>query len=609
MAFLVSFYLRFDTSVPQNILQLYIDNIIAITLIKILIFSLFGIYNSLWRYASIDELVQVISAVIVANTAVLSYLYIRQIHFPRSIYLLVTILDIMYVGGVRFSYRFIRKIKNDLFNSRGKRKRIMVIGAGDAGALVIKEYKNHKELNSDPVVLIDDDRSKEGRKINGVPVKGQRYDIRSQVIKNNIDEIVIAIPSASKSEIKEVLEECKKTHCKVKTLPGMFELIDGKISIKQLREVEIEDLLGRDEVTLDTQEINNYIKGKIVLITGGGGSIGSELCRQIAKFAPKELIILDIYENNVYDLQNELKRKYKDINLKAIIASVRDEQKINSIMNRFKPNVVFHAAAHKHVPLMEDNPHEAVKNNVFGTFNVAKASDKYGIDKFVLISTDKAVNPTNIMGATKRLCEMIVQSIDKVSDTEFAAVRFGNVLGSNGSVIPLFKNQIAEGGPVTVTHKDVIRYFMTIPEASQLVLQAGAMARGGEVFVLDMGEPVRILDLARDLIILSGLEPEKDIPIEIVGLRPGEKLYEELLMNEEGLENTKHNKIFIGKPIFNDYKLLVKKLEELKQLMFCGSEEEIRQRMSNLVPTYKKPQDINKIRILEIEKEISLSRK
>ncbi|MGO1652753.1 polysaccharide biosynthesis protein, partial [Senegalia sp. (in: firmicutes)] len=403
-AFLVSFYLRFDMNIPWNIMQLYIDNIFAITLIKILVFAYFGIYNSLWRYASIDELMQVIVAVILANAGMISYLYVMNIHFPRSIYLLVTILDIMYIGGVRFSYRFLRKIKNERLFSSEKRKRIMVIGAGDAGAMVIKEFKNHTELMSNPVVLIDDDVSKEGRKIHGVPVKGQRYDIKGQAIKNNIDEIVIAMPSSTKAEIKEIIEECKTTKCKVKTLPGMFELIDGKVSVKQLREVEISDLLGRDEVTLDCMKINDYINGKKILITGGGGSIGSELCRQIAKFKPKELIILDIYENNVYDLQNELKRQYGDtLNLKVLIASVRDKEKIDHIIGDLKPNVIFHAAAHKHVPLMEANPHEAVKNNVFGTFNVARAADKFNVDKFVMISTDKAVNPTNIMGATKRL--------------------------------------------------------------------------------------------------------------------------------------------------------------------------------------------------------------
>ncbi|MBS4534368.1 polysaccharide biosynthesis protein [Clostridium sp. D2Q-14] len=608
--YLLSFYLRFDLSVPKGMMTLYIDNIIIITLIKIIIFSLSGIYNSLWRYASIDELVQIIKTTIIANAAVISYMYIRSIHFPRSIYLMTTILDIMLIGGVRFSYRVLRRMKNDGLNITidTERKRVMIVGAGDAGAMVIKEFKNHKNLNSDPVVLIDDDKSKEGRKIHGVQVRGQRYDIRSQAIKNDIDEIVIAMPSASKSEIKEILEECKETKCKVKTLPGIYELIDGKISIKQLRNVKIEDLLGRDEIILDTEQINEYIRGKRVLITGGGGSIGSELCRQIARFLPKELVILDIYENNAYDLQNELKRKYEDLNLKVIIASIRDNRRINSIVERLRPNVIFHAAAHKHVPLMESNPHEAVKNNIFGTFNVVRAADKYGVDKFVMISTDKAVNPTNIMGATKRLCEMIIQSIDKVSNTEFVAVRFGNVLGSNGSVIPLFKKQIAEGGPVTVTHEDIIRYFMTIPEASQLVLQAGAMANGGEIFVLDMGDPVKIIDLARDLIRLSGFEPDKEIPIKIVGLRPGEKLYEELLMDEEGLESTTHEKIFIGQPIFSDYKVLIKKLRNLEEAMCFKSNNELKKEIGKLVPTYKRPEDINNVRKLDIDKEIVASK-
>lgn len=607
-AFLVSFYLRFDANIPLNIMNIYLDNIFAITLIKILIFGYFGIYSSLWRYASIDELVQVIIGVFLANTGMISYLYIVDIHFPKSIYLLVLILDIMYIGGVRFSYRLLRKIKNErLFNGE-KRKRIMVVGAGDAGAMVIKEFKNHRELMSDPVVLIDDDISKEGRKIHGVSVKGGRYDIKSQAIKNNIDEIVIAMPSSTKGQIKNIIEECKTTKCKVKTLPGMFELIDGKVSVKQLREVQIEDLLGRDEVKLDTEKINQYIKDKKVLITGGGGSIGSELCRQIAKYNPQELIILDIYENNVYDLQNELKRKYgSSLNLNVKIASVRDSKKIDNIINNIKPNVIFHAAAHKHVPLMESNPHEAVKNNVFGTFNVAKAADKFGIEKFVMISTDKAVNPTNIMGATKRLCEMIVQAIDKRSKTEFVAVRFGNVLGSNGSVIPLFKRQIAEGGPVTVTHKDVIRYFMTIPEASQLVLQAGAMAKGGEIFVLDMGEPVKIIDLAKDLITLSGLEVGKDIEIDLVGLRPGEKLFEELLMDEEGLISTEHTKIHVGRPLFSDYNVLIKKLDNLKDIMHNGTESDVKKAVAELVPTYKKPEEINNVREFKGLKKTALS--
>ncbi|WP_427337959.1 polysaccharide biosynthesis protein [Caloranaerobacter sp. DY30410] len=588
LAFYLAFYLRFDGILPSEYFPKYLDNILAITVIKIFVFYYFKLYKSLWKYASVEELVQIVVATVVANAAVLSYLFIKQIHLPRSIYILVTMIDMMLIGGIRFSYRILRRVKNRDFKISSNEKRIMIIGAGDAGAMVIRELKNHKELNSKPVAIIDDDEKKEGQRINGVPVLGQRWDIVSVARKKKIDEIIIAIPSASKKDIREIVEECKRTKCKLKILPGMFELIDGKVTINDIRDVQIEDLLGREQVKLNIEEISGYLKNKKVLVTGGGGSIGSELCRQIARFKPNELIILDIYENNAYDLQNELKRKYKDLNLKVVIASVREKERIEEIMERFKPDVIFHAAAHKHVPLMEDNPKEAVKNNVFGTLNVAQAADKYGVEKFVLISTDKAVNPTNVMGATKRICEMIVQSIDKVSKTEFVAVRFGNVLGSNGSVIPLFKKQIAEGGPVTVTHPEVIRYFMTIPEAAQLVIQAGAMAQGGEIFVLDMGEPVKIVDLARDLIKLSGFEPDVDIPIEFIGLRPGEKLYEELLLDEEGITSTRHEKIFIGKPTFNDYKLLIKKLDNLKNVMNSCSDDELKNYISEIVPTYKR---------------------
>ena len=592
LAFYLAFYLRFDGNIPKVNFQGYTNNIIAITTIKIIVFTYFGLYKSLWKYASIEELMQVFMATVVSNTVTLSYLVFRQTHLPRSIYAIVTMLDGLMIGGSRFSYRAFRRIRNNDFNIKTKQKRVMIIGAGDAGAMVIKELKNHTELNSKPVALIDDNEKKEGQRINGVPVLGQRLDIASVAKKNDIDEIIIAIPSTNKKDIRDIVNECKRTNCKLKILPGMFELIDGKVSINEIRDVQIEDLLGREEVKLNTDEINKYLKGKKVLVTGGGGSIGSELCRQIAKFEPEKLIILDIYENNAYEIQNELKRKYKDLNLVVKIASVRDKQRIEEVIADIRPDVVFHAAAHKHVPLMEESPKEAIKNNVLGTLNVVQASDKYAVKRFVMISTDKAVNPTNIMGASKRLCEMVVQSIDKVSKTEFVAVRFGNVLGSNGSVIPLFKRQIAEGGPITVTHKDIIRYFMTIPEAAQLVMQAGAMAKGGEIFVLNMGEPVKIVDLAKDLIKLSGLEPDEDIKIEITGLRPGEKLYEELLMNEEGMEATKHEKIHIGKPIFSDYKLLLKRIDKLRELM-DGEENIVKNYVAEIVPTYKSPEVVN----------------
>lgn len=594
LGYILALYLRFEGNIDQQYVQVYIDSLIMLTVIKIIVFRFFKLYKSLWRYASIDELLQVVIAAIVANVAVLSYLFFLHRNFPRSIYILTMILDIMFIGGSRFSYRALRRFKRFEIARATKDKRVMIIGAGDAGAMIIKTLINSHDNNYKPVAIIDDDVSKEGRSINHVPVLGQSIDIVSVAKKQMIDEIIIALPSASKKELRKIVEECERTKCKLKIVPSMDELLDGKININDIREVRIEDLLGRDPVKLNMQGINDYITDKKVLVTGGGGSIGSELCRQIAKFKPSELIILDIYENNVYDLQNELKRKYNQqskrgpLNLKVIIASVRDKDRIDEIMGTYRPDVVFHAAAHKHVPLMEDNPKEAVKNNTFGTLNVAQAANKYGVKRFVMISTDKAVNPTNIMGATKRQCEMIVQSINEVSETEFVIVRFGNVLGSNGSVIPLFKKQIAEGGPVTVTHKDVIRYFMTIPEASMLVLQAGAMAQGGEIFVLDMGEPVKIIDLARDLIKLSGFEPDKDIEIKITGLRPGEKLYEELLMDEEGLESTKHEKIFIGQHIDIDYEIMTKRLNNLKNIVDNETDEDVVEYVQEMVPTYKR---------------------
>ncbi|WP_352419492.1 nucleoside-diphosphate sugar epimerase/dehydratase [Proteiniborus sp.] len=586
LAYYLALYLRFDGNIEVKYLNTYIDNALIITLLKIVVFHYFKLYKSLWRYASIDELLNVVVASIVANAGVISLLFARQTFLPRSIYAITTMLDMILLGGIRFSYRALRRISGSRLSSRKDFKHIMIIGAGDAGAMVIRELKNHTQLNSKPVAIIDDDLLKKGQRINGVPVMGQRVDIVTVANKMDIDEIIIAIPSAGKSEIRNIVTECKKTRCKLKILPGMYELIDGKVSIKEIRDVQIEDLLGRDEVKLNIDEISGYLKDKRILVTGGGGSIGSELCRQIAKFKPNELCVLDIYENNAYDLQNELKRKYKDLNLKVYIASVRDKKRIDEVMKEIRPDVIFHAAAHKHVPLMEDNPKEAIKNNVFGTLNLAQAADTYGVKRFVMISTDKAVNPTNIMGASKRICEMIIQSIDKKSETEFVAVRFGNVLGSNGSVIPLFKKQIMEGGPVTVTHPEIIRYFMTIPEAAQLVIQAGAMAKGGEIFVLDMGEPVKIIDLARDLIRLSGFEPDEDIPIVFTGLRQGEKLFEELLLDEEGMRSTAHEKIFIGKPVFTDYKLMLKSIDTLKEIIDGSDCAALRDYVQQIVPTY-----------------------
>ncbi|WP_342455756.1 polysaccharide biosynthesis protein [Caloramator sp. Dgby_cultured_2] len=467
---------------------------------------------------------------------------------------------------------------------------MLIFGAGDAGAIVAKEMKKHPELGYIPVAFVDDDKSKKGKYIQGIPIVGDRNDLEDIVEEMAIDEILIAIPSADKEERAEIIRLCSQTGCKLKTLPGIYELIGGKVTISQIRDVEIEDLLGREPVELNIDEIADYLKDKVVLVTGGGGSIGSELCRQIARFNPKKLLILDIYENGAYNLSMELKSQYKDLDQEVIIASIRERERLREIFKKYRPNVVFHAAAHKHVPLMEANPKEAIKNNILGTLNVVKCADEFGVEKFVLISTDKAVNPTNIMGATKRFAEMIIQAYDKVSKTEYVAVRFGNVLGSSGSVIPLFKEQIKKGGPVTVTHPEINRYFMTIPEAAQLVIQAGAMAEGGEIFVLDMGKPVKIVDLARQLIRLSGFEPDKDIKIEFTGLRPGEKLYEELLMNEEGLKKTKHKKIFIGKPGEFDVDKINSMIESLIDAL-DDEDEKIFKLMEEFVPTYKRKQD------------------
>lgn len=595
LAYILALLIRFEGVVDTqfvNYLSRYLDYAVYITILKLAIFTYFKMYKTIWRHASVLELYSIVTAIVLSNAAVLGFLYIWQANLPRSVYILTTLIDMTFIGGLRFSFR---AIGHNMANINKKMmKRVMIVGAGDAGVMVVREYRNHLQLNSKPVVLIDDDVKKQGKVINGVPVVGGRQSILSAAENYHIDEIVIAIPSASKRDIREIIDICKETKCKVKIVPGMYELIDGQVTIKKIRDVEIGDLLGREEVKLDLESISTYLTNRVVLVTGGGGSIGSELCRQVARFNPEKLIIFDIYENSAYDIQNELLRKYENLNLKVLIGSIRDRNRVDEIFKAEKPDVVFHAAAHKHVPLMEASPKEAIKNNVFGTLNLVQAADKYKVKRFVMISTDKAVNPTNIMGASKRICEMIIQSIDVNSETEFVAVRFGNVLGSNGSVIPLFKKQIENGGPVTVTHKDVIRYFMTIPEAAQLVIQAGAMAKGGEVFVLDMGEPVRIMDLAKDLIRLSGFEPGVDIPIEIIGLRPGEKLYEELLLDEEGIETTSHNKIFIGKPIYTDYKLLLKSLEELKRIVREEGEEELVQFVKHMVPTYKDNTEVNK---------------
>ncbi len=578
--------IKYDAAVPQQYIGYMISNSVLITVLQLILFYIFELYRSLWEYASIEELMQIIIGTFAASVLGSAIGLLTGRVYPVSLYIISWILLCMLTGASRISYRYIRRVRQKIQRMRCDACRVMIVGAGSAGSMIIKELKNHTDMNLVPVVVVDDDKTKHGTRINGVPVVTGRERIKALARQYRTDEIIVAIPSASNREIAELLSISKETGCKLKTLPNVMGMLDGEVNIKQLRDVNIEDLLGRDEISLNMDEISGYLKDEVVLVTGGGGSIGSELCRQIARFAPRKLIIFDIYENNAYDLQNELVYTYKDkLDLEVLIGSCRDRERLRDVFERFRPGVVFHAAAHKHVPLMEGSPTEAIKNNVFGTLNTCRRAIDFGTKKFILISTDKAVNPTNIMGASKRLAEIIVQSMNRISDTKFAAVRFGNVLGSNGSVIPLFKKQILQGGPVTVTHPDIIRYFMTIPEAAQLVIQAGALTNGGEVFVLDMGEPVKIDDLARDLIRLSGLKPDVDIEIEYTGLRPGEKLYEELLMAEEGLAKTAHKKIFIGKQQDMSFKEVVMCIKSLENSM--ESEEMLRETMVKLVPTYR----------------------
>ncbi len=592
LSLFLSFLIRFEGKFPAEYFDLADRFLVSVILIKIVVLFLFGLYNSLWEYASVEELLKISAASIVANTVMLSFLFLFETRIPRSIYIIVSILDVMFIGGVRLSYRMLRRLKNQgsLF-SRSVKKRVMIVGAGDAGAMVIKELKRHGDLHMKPIVVMDDDSMKWGKSIQGITVRAGTREISRIAKAKRIDEIIIAIPSASKKEIASIVHECKKTDCDLKILPGVYELINGQVSISEIRNIEIEDLLGRDEVKLDIGDLKALLTNKVVMVTGGAGSIGSELARQIVKYSPQKLILLDINENGLFQIQHELKRsmakKKGIIPIEVLIASIRDRKRIERIFNDYRPQVIFHAAAHKHVPLMEDSPYEAIKNNVFGTLNLVELSDRYHVETFVQISTDKAVNPTNVMGATKRICEMIIQTHNHISQTEYVAVRFGNVLGSNGSVIPLFKQQIEEGGPVTVTHPEITRYFMTIPEAAQLVLQAGAMAQGGEIFILDMGEPVKILTLAEDLIRLSGFIPYEDMEIEITGLRPGEKLFEELLLKEEGILETHHEKIYIGRPLSVDSSYLMSQLNQLEAMIDEESDQVLKGVLKQIVPTYQ----------------------
>jgi FlaA1/EpsC-like NDP-sugar epimerase len=590
LSFISALYFRFMKNITDMYMHDYIKRIIVITLIYIVSFYIFKLYESLWIYASLDEFILSISGCVAGTIMSIVYSAYTNPRVPYSVVILTGIFSVIYIFGFRISFRIYRRIGMYIRHMKTKEfKRALIIGAGSAGNIVINEMKNHSLMKYVPIGFIDDNKYKVGRVISGVKVLGDRKNIEAVVKEKKVDEIIIAIPSLNGNSKKEIIQECKQTGCRVKIIPGISDLIEGKISLSQIRDVQVEDLLGREPIQLENNEIKEYIKEKVVLVTGGGGSIGSELCRQIAKFKPKQLIILDVYENNAYDLQNELTYASPELNQKVLIACIRDRSNIDKIFSDYRPEVVFHAAAHKHVPLMEESPQEAIKNNVFGTLNVAECADKYKVKKFVMISTDKAVNPTNIMGASKRICEMIVQAMSRQSKTAFVAVRFGNVLGSNGSVIPLFKKQIAKGGPVTVTSKEVTRYFMTIPEASQLVLQAGAYAKGGEIFVLDMGKPVKIYDLACDLIRLSGFEPHKDIKINVTGLRPGEKLYEELLMEEEGLGKTTHNKIFVGRPIITSMDYLKRAFEEMNIILESGTKEQLVRKVRELVPGYNNP--------------------
>lgn len=571
--------------IPTQYLESVKHFLLLNIIITLLIFAALHLYKSVWTFAGLHEAAWIVIACILSTAFQALGMQFLFLDVPRSYYVFYFFLLTMTTLITRFSYRIWRKWVNSKTRSRKKMVNTMVIGAGEAGSMIVHELQTSKYLNQRVVCIIDDNRSQRGKYLHGVKIVGGREKIISCVDKYDVDEIIVAMPSADQKSKKEIFNICSNTSCKLRVLPGIYQLINGEVSVSKLRDVSIEDLLGRDTINVDLDSVAGYVTNKTVLVTGGGGSIGSELCRQIANYNPKRLIIFDIYENNAYDIQQELKTKHPELKLEVLIGSVRNTKRIESIMELYRPDVVYHAAAHKHVPLMEDSPNEAVKNNVFGTYKTARAADKYGVGRFVLISTDKAVNPTNVMGATKRICEMIIQTFNKYSKTEYVAVRFGNVLGSNGSVIPLFKKQMAAGGPVTVTHPDIIRFFMTIPEAVSLVLQAGAYAKGGEIFVLDMGEPVKIADLAKNLIKLSGYTLGVDMKIEYTGLRPGEKLYEEVLAKEEGLKKTDNNLIFIGEPLEIDEVHFLSKLQELEKAA-VDEKFYVKEIVSEIVPTY-----------------------
>ena len=589
VSYLAALLLRFDfifSNIPREYLEGYFWSMPYWTVITVVVFYGFRLYHSIWRFAGLDEAKRIIWSYIALIFLYTAGIFAMDLRMPRSYFFIGYVFSILMTTALRFAYRLIRSVTKNMENDGSTAvERVMIIGGGQAGQVLIRELQTRSHLHSKVCCVIDDNPNKKGRLLEGVPIVGNRYDIEEKVKEYGITRIIYAIPATTGANRKAILNICKNTGCKMQTVPGVYQLLNEEVSVTKLRDVEITDLLGRAQVKVNNSEILKSLKSKVIMVTGGGGSIGSELCRQIARSEPAALIIFDIYENNAYTIQQELKRKHPELNLITLIGSVRNTRRVDSIIEKYRPEVIFHAAAHKHVPLMEDSPNEAIKNNVEGTYKVAQSAARWGVKKFVLISTDKAVNPTNIMGASKRLCEMVVQMMNRQSDTDFVAVRFGNVLGSNGSVIPLFKKQIAEGGPVTVTDKRIIRYFMTIPEAVSLVLQASYYAHGGEIFVLDMGEPVKIDDLARNLIRLSGFVPDDDIKIVYTGLRPGEKLYEELLMDEEGMQETENELIFIGKPIEMDDEDFKHKLELLDKESRAESDK-IKEIVAEIVPTY-----------------------
>lgn len=587
LAVLFSFILRFDEAWLQ---YFELNYLAAITVISFFVLYFSSLYNKMWQYASMSELYSIFKATIIINILFVIYLYFFRVAFPRSIVAINLMTDIFLLGGMRFGLRLLKDFLNRNQTNKSQ-SRVLIIGAGDAAEMIIREMQKHPEIGKRIIGLVDDDPAKQKLEIHGHQVLGKTKKIPQLIEEYDVDEVIIAIPSAEGRTIKRFYELSNKKDVKVKIVPGVYEILKGDVSLNQIRQVKVEDLLRRDQVDLISDEISAYLENKTILVSGGGGSIGSEICRQVAKFNPQKIIILDINENTTYFLERDLKEKYPNLDLISIIGSIRDKAKLEKVFREHSPDVVFHAAAHKHVPLMETSPEEAVKNNILGTRNLAQTAAESEIDRFVLISTDKAVNPTNVMGASKRAAEMVVQTINKKSKTKFMAVRFGNVLGSQGSVIPLFKKQIASGGPLTVTHKDITRYFMTIPEASQLVIQAGALGKGGEVFVLDMGEPVKIMELAEDLISLSGFTPYEDIDIEVIGLRPGEKLFEELLCDTEDNIATEHERIFINNLEAVDQEFLDKHLLKLERLAEKGAASEIISALVDLVNTYQPRRD------------------